>query len=304
MDIKLFVIGGANVDLYGQIDAKNGVSEDSNPGSVTIHAGGVGRNIAENLGYLGANVEFIGHFGGDNFAITLNQSLEKAGVSTAFSYKNADQNSDFYIAIQNQKGELISAVNDMYLIENLPTSFLKNQENIKKIKNADMVVLDGNLSEKMLTNIFRVYGKNSVIAVDSVSTAKAKRLIPHLAKIDYLKCNKAEANMLISQNENLNLQQITERLIKLGVGTAIISDSLAGFGVATDYKFHHFSAKDIESSNSSGAGDALFSGFLYAICKGRTPFEAAQFARSAAEKALGFNGPVNPKISELSKFLS
>ena len=304
MDIKLFVIGGANVDLYGQIDAKNGVSEDSNPGSVTIHAGGVGRNIAENLGYLGANVEFIGHFGGDNFAITLNQSLQKAGVSTAFSYKNADQNSDFYIAIQNQKGELISAVNDMYLIENLPTSFLKNQENIKKIENADMVVLDGNLSEKMLTNIFRVYGKNSVIAVDSVSTAKAKRLIPHLAKIDYLKCNKAEANMLISENENLNLQQITERLIKLGVGTAIISDSLAGFGVATDYKFHHFSAKDIESSNSSGAGDALFSGFLYAICKGRTPFEAAQFARSAAEKALGFNGPVNPKISELSKFLS
>ena len=304
MDIKLFVIGGANVDLYGQIDAKNGVSEDSNPGSVTIHAGGVGRNIAENLGYLGANVEFIGHFGGDNFAITLNQSLQNAGVSTAFSYKNADQNSDFYIAIQNQKGELISAVNDMYLIENLPTSFLKNQENIKKIKNADMVVLDGNLSEKMLTNIFRVYGKNSVIAVDSVSTAKAKRLIPHLAKIDYLKCNKAEANMLISENENLNLQQITERLIKLGVGTAIISDSLAGFGVATDYKFHHFSAKDIESSNSSGAGDALFSGFLYAICKGRTPFEAAQFARSAAEKALGFNGPVNPKISELSKFLS
>ena len=304
MDIKLFVIGGANVDLYGQIDAENGVSEDSNPGSVTIHSGGVGRNIAENLGYLGANVEFIGHFGGDNFAITLNQSLQKAGVSTAFSYKNADQNSDFYIAIQNQKGELISAVNDMYLIENLPTSFLKNQENIKKIKNADMVVLDGNLSEKMLTNIFRVYGKNSVIAVDSVSTAKAKRLIPHLAKIDYLKCNKAEANMLISANENLNLQQITERLIKLGVGTAIISDSLAGFGVATDYKFHHFSAKDIESSNSSGAGDALFSGFLYAICKGRTPFEAAQFARSAAEKALGFNGPVNPKISELSKFLS
>ena len=141
MDIKLFVIGGANVDLYGQIDAKNGVSEDSNPGSVTIHAGGVGRNIAENLGYLGANVEFIGHFGGDNFAITLNQSLQKAGVSTAFSYKNADQNSDFYIAIQNQKGELISAVNDMYLIENLPTSFLKNQENIKKIKNITFTLL-------------------------------------------------------------------------------------------------------------------------------------------------------------------
>ena len=80
MSIKLFVIGGANVDLYGQIDADNATSGDSNPGNVSIHSGGVGRNIAENLGYLGVNVEFVGHFGRDNFAFTLNQSLQKAGV--------------------------------------------------------------------------------------------------------------------------------------------------------------------------------------------------------------------------------
>ena len=303
MSIKLFVIGGANVDLYGQINADNATSGDSNPGNVSIHSGGVGRNIAENLGYLGVNVEFVGHFGRDNFAITLNQSLQKAGVSTKFSYKNATQNSDVYMAIYNKKGELISAVNDVYLVENLPTSFLKDREKIEKIENADMVILDGNLSEKLLTNIFDILGDKSLIAVDTVSTAKAKRFSPYLSKINYLKCNKAEANMLIAGNRNLSLQQITEQLINYGVGTALISDSLAGFGVATNYGFQHYPAENIESSNSSGAGDALFSGFLYAICKGKSPFEAAKFALLSAEKALEFNGPVNPKISELSKFL-
>ena len=64
-----------------------------------------------------------------------------------------------------------------------------------------------------------------------------------------------------------------------------------------------FKAKKFESSNSSGAGDALFSGFLYAICKGKTSFEAAEFGISLAEKTLEISGPVNPEVSELGKTL-
>ena len=68
-------------------------------------------------------------------------------------------------------------------------------------------------------------------------------------------------------------------------------------------KFKLFKAKKFESSNSSGAGDALFSGFLYAICKGKTFFEAAEFGISLAEKTLEISGPVNPEVSELGKTL-
>ena len=64
-----------------------------------------------------------------------------------------------------------------------------------------------------------------------------------------------------------------------------------------------FKAKKIEGSKSSGAGDALFSGFLYAICKGKTSFEAAEFGISLAEKTLEISGPVNPEVSELGKTL-
>ena len=68
MSAKFIVIGGANADLYGQITQEKEIFADSNLGAVSIHPVGVGRNIAENLGHLGAEVDFIGHFGGDEFA--------------------------------------------------------------------------------------------------------------------------------------------------------------------------------------------------------------------------------------------
>ena len=303
MSAKFIVIGGANADLYGQITQEKEIFADSNLGAVSIHPGGVGRNIAENLGHLGAEVDFIGHFGGDEFAKMLKFSLENAGVSVNFSYSNTNKKSDFYLAIHDKQGELVSAVNDMGLVESLPTSFLNEDNKLQAIYNAQLIILDGNLSDDLLAKIFNSFGDNSIIAVDTVSSMKAQRFIPYLSKINLIKCNRAEANILISAEEHLSLQQISEKLMYSGIGTAIVSDSLDGFIVSTRTKFKLFKAKKFESSNSSGAGDALFSGFLYAICKGKTSFEAAEFGISLAEKTLEISGPVNPEVSELGKTL-
>ena len=310
MSAKIIVIGGANADLYGQIAVEQEAPADSNPGHISIHAGGVGRNIAENLAHLGAEIEFIGHFGGDDFAIMLERSLTSSGASISLSMRTPSSNSDLYLAIHNKQGELISAVNNMGLVERLPKNFFNAHTIANAITTADLIILDGNLSEEVLDDFFQIYGNNSVIASDSVSTAKARRFIPHLSKIDYLKCNLAEARILVSAGNNLSLdsiksiesvEEISQRLMKTGVGTALISNSHAGFIVANGGEFKHFSAPKLAKSYSSGAGDALFSGFLYAISRGENSYQASLFALKAAETALRFNGPVNPEIAALGK---
>ena len=310
MSAKIIVIGGANADLYGQIAVEQQAPADSNPGHISIHAGGVGRNIAENLAHLGAEIEFIGHFGGDDFAIMLERSLTSSGASISLSMRTPSSNSDLYLAIHNKQGELISAVNNMGLAARLPKNFLNAHTIANAITTADLIILDGNLSEEVLDDFFQIYGNNSVIASDSVSTAKARRFIPHLSKIDYLKCNLAEARILVSAGNNLSLdsiksiesvEEISQRLMKTGVGTALISNSDAGFMVARGGEFKHFSAPKLAKSYSSGAGDALFSGFLYAISRGENSYQASLFALKAAETALRFNGPVNPEIAALGK---
>ncbi len=323
MSAEIIVIGGANADLYGQIALEQEAPADSNPGHISIHAGGVGRNIAENLAHLGVKIEFIGHFGGDDFAKMLERSLTSSGASISLSMRTPSSKSDSYLAIHNNQGELISAVNNMGLIERLPKNFLNAHTIANAITTADLIILDGNLSEEVLDDFFQVYGNNSVIAVDSVSTAKTRRFIPHLSKIDYIKCNLAEASILVSAGNNLSLdspkslksaespgnpesieslEEVSQRLMKTGVGTALISNSDAGFIVASGGEFKHFSAPKLAKSYSSGAGDALFSGFLYAISRGENSYQASLFALKAAETALRFNGPVNPEIAALGKF--
>ena len=313
MSAKIIVIGGANADLYGQIAIEQEAPADSNPGHISIHAGGVGRNIAENLAHLGAEIEFIGHFGGDDFAIMLERSLTSSGASISLSMRTPSSDSDLYLAIHNKQGELISAVNNMGLVERLPKNFFNAHTIANAITTADLIILDGNLSEEVLDDFFQIYGNNSVIAVDSVSTVKARRFISHLSKIDYLKCNLAEARILVSAENNLSLnsikspesiesaEEVSQKLMKTGVGTALISNSDSGFIVASGGKFKHFSAPKLAKSYSSGAGDALFSGFLYAISRGENSYQASLFALKAAETALRFNGPVNPEIAALGK---
>ena len=57
-------IGGANVDIHGQSDAPI-VMRDSNPGRLHLSAGGVCRNICDNLCRLGLTVELCSAVGGD-----------------------------------------------------------------------------------------------------------------------------------------------------------------------------------------------------------------------------------------------
>ena len=66
----VLVIGGVNIDIYGRADMAESKQEnpaDSYPGIINTYAGGVARNIAENLGRLGLGVAFIGCFGTDDF---------------------------------------------------------------------------------------------------------------------------------------------------------------------------------------------------------------------------------------------
>ena len=69
------VIGGANVDIMARHDGLVLNDTDSNPGQMMLSAGGVARNVAENLARLGSDVQLITSLGDDDFATTVNTSV-------------------------------------------------------------------------------------------------------------------------------------------------------------------------------------------------------------------------------------
>ncbi len=77
--MRFCIIGGANADIVATT-FNHFVPNDSNPGTIRLVAGGVGRNIAHNLALLGNEVVFLSLFGGDTFGWFTADVCRKAKV--------------------------------------------------------------------------------------------------------------------------------------------------------------------------------------------------------------------------------
>ena len=82
--MRFCIIGGANADIVATT-FNHFVPNDSNPGTIRLVAGGVGRNIAHNLALLGNEVVFLSLFGGDTFGWFTADVCRKAKVDISLS---------------------------------------------------------------------------------------------------------------------------------------------------------------------------------------------------------------------------
>lgn len=80
MDKQPYIVGvgAANADLNGASLAPIHL-RDSNPGHISLSAGGVTRNVCENLARLGADVKLLSCVGDDTFGAFIRRSCEDAG---------------------------------------------------------------------------------------------------------------------------------------------------------------------------------------------------------------------------------
>jgi sugar/nucleoside kinase (ribokinase family) len=83
---EVVVIGGANMDVKGRA-AERHQQGTSNPGTVTVSPGGVGRNIAENLARLGIDAALITALGHDANGALLREACTSAGVDMSMTVK-------------------------------------------------------------------------------------------------------------------------------------------------------------------------------------------------------------------------
>ena len=72
-------IGAANVDVHGMSRAAI-VMRDSNPGHLSTSAGGVTRNVMENLARMGERARMVSVLGDDLFGELVRRESEAAGL--------------------------------------------------------------------------------------------------------------------------------------------------------------------------------------------------------------------------------
>ncbi|MFV0430976.1 MAG: carbohydrate kinase family protein [Alphaproteobacteria bacterium] len=294
-DNYIVAIGGANMDLYAQSHEPL-ILEDSNIGKLGFSAGGVVRNIAENLARFGSKVFLLSVVGDDIWGKTLIKQTKEAGVETKYCLSLQNRQTSTYLSVHQPSGEMKVAINDMTIVDELSPSYLKHHKAL--IQQAHIVMIDANLSEQALAYIFSL--NHDCVFVDPVSVIKAKRLLPYLNQIKLIKPNHHElailAGQIVEDEESQNLA--LKKLHNQGVEYIFLSRGEKGAYMSHKDYLKCFPIIKQDVKNVTGAGDATMAAIAHGYIKGWSWERIGQFAMMAAYITASSSTTINPNITE------
>ncbi len=289
------LIGAANIDIHG-FSSKPIIAKDSNPGGIELCAGGVSRNIAENLSRLGIKTELISAIGDDRNGSLILESCKKCGIGSNYTLIVPNAVSSIYLAIMDNTGDMALALSDMTISDNITVQFLQNRYNI--LKEATAIVFDTCLKTEVMTYILNTFS-DKPIYVDPVSVGKAEALRPIIGKIHTLKMNKLEAEFLseTSIKDKSDLIKSSKWFLDLGVKRVFITLGSEGVFYRDIESYGIFKSVSAEIKNATGAGDAFMAGLVFGTLNDYNMEKLVRFASGLSLAALAGEETVNPKIN-------
>ena len=275
--MKITVVGGMNMDFLA---FPNGplVLHDSNPGKVQLRAGGVGRNIAQRLAEMGAEVSLITALGNDAQMPLLQSMCREKKIDLSHAIQTSLPTPS-YLCIHDDQGDMALAVSDMSAVDALTPKVM--QEKMEIINQSAGCVLDANLPEETL--LFIAKNAQVPLFLDPVSCHKAlkvKAILPYLTAI---KPNLLEASVMTGEKDPARAADI---LMAAGVKNVFISMGGEGVYYAGKNERGVMPALSLPQLPLTGAGDALCAGTTLALLRGLPLSECARKGCEAAYHAL------------------
>ena len=291
------VVGGANIDIHGKSN-KPLRGKDSNPGKVHTSAGGVARNVAENLARLGVDCRLISAIGDDHHGRMLLRLSRDAGIDMKYVHKIEAATTSTYMSLLDDSGDMQLGIADMSVIDQLTAARLQPQQAM--LQQSSLIVLDANLSDDALAWLTSSV-KNTPIFFDTVSTTKALRIQPHLHSIHTLKASAIEAEALtgLEAKTRKQLQKVAEQLHGDGVERLFITRGEKGVYYSTNEArgVQKLDRDRREIRNAGGAGDALLAGLAYAWLQDWSLEKTIQFSLAAADVTLSDSATASPALT-------
>ena len=284
------VFGGINMDIWGR-PGKSLVPRDSNPGTVTMRPGGVGRNIAHDLRLLGLEVSLVAPIGGDVYASAVVDSCQTLGIDLSFAPVFKDMRSSTYLYITDEAGDMELAISDMELCAALTPELVAPI--LPRLK-ADAVVVDANLPPETIAYIC----ENCPLPVyaDPVSTVKAMKLQPVLHRLAAIKPNALEAERLTGES---NPERAALALVDRGVQRVFLSLGAQGMIAADGKELLRLPGLATQVVNATGAGDAATAAIVLAGIRGMSLGDAALLAQKAGAVTCRSESANAPELAEI-----
>jgi pseudouridylate synthase / pseudouridine kinase len=318
--LSVVVAGGCAVDITAAVrgELRRGTS---NPGSVSLSVGGVGRNVAEAVRSVGARVCLWSAVGDDGLGQFVLSQLRCSGLADGIAVLPGAVTAT-YCAVNKSDGDLDTAISDMEIFaEQLPA--LRGDDLAASFRGAKMLCIDANLNAKdigALARLARLHGLR--VWFEPVSVSKSVRLFAvdgAFASVHYLSPNVDELTSMWShcyakqgtQRGSQSIGAMAEDLLNLhqqqgGQSMWIVvtrgAEGLSLFQLAGgDLINTHVPAAPVPGgvvASTSGAGDTLAGSMIACLAEGLSIYEAATLGveKAAARCAQKETVPMRAKL--------
>jgi ribokinase len=249
---------------------------------------GVGFNIAKAIKTLGGNPVFFSVIGNDIYKEIIKKEIENTGINNRYVLPIIDNTSQSVILYNENKRKIIL---DLKNVQEIKYPIDKVDEIINTI---DMAVLCNINYSRELLKIIKGYGKITATDVHVLDDINDKYNKDFLAYSDILFLS----NEKILGKEKVFLKKLIDaynnQIIAIGLG----EDGVLMY-VREENKIKHYPAvKTRKIINTIGAGDALFSSFIYFFNKTKDPYYALEKAIIFASYKIGEKGAAQGFLSE------
>lgn len=303
---SVVVVGGANMDVKAR-SARAAVAATSNPGTGSMAAGGVGRNVAENLARLGTRTHLVAVVGADPLGDQVLAATSGAGVHVEHVRRSA-RATGTYTAVLDADGELVVAVADMAATDELGVEAVDAARSV--VTGAELLVLDGNLPPATLRYALDLAAAVGTPALlEPVSVPKAAKLVPLLTPARPLHAitpnrdeltaltglptsTEAEVDRAVTALHDRGVELVW---VRLGTDGSVLSRRPPGREPEVA-RLPAVAAPEV--ADVTGAGDAMLAAFCHAVLGGAEPAAAAAYGHAAAALTVASPYTVRPDLTD------
>ncbi|MGP4106370.1 carbohydrate kinase [Virgibacillus sp. L01] len=296
-DLKQVVcIGGANLDRKVYVKDKMQLGT-SNPIRTTKNAGGVARNIAENLGRLGLDTTLLTVSGSDSeWDYIGEQSLPYMNLEDVTHFSNATTGS--YTAVLDEGGDLVVGLADMEAFDLMIPEWI--QQHVSLLQQAKCILADLNCPKETLQFLCN-FTKSQDIALIlvAVSAPKMKHIPDKLDGLSWMITNLDESEAYF--HCDLTPTEAVGKWLDLGIENVVITKGKEGavVGNKTEGISHVAAIETSEIIDVTGAGDAFSSAVTYAWLEGKSLIDTTKAGIVNATKTLQTAYTVRRDLTEI-----
>ncbi|MCI8665861.1 MAG: sugar kinase [Dorea sp.] len=291
---EVLLIGAAIIDVLVRPAEEKVFQTGSYPAEdIRMSVGGDAQNEATVLARMGMAVRLSTVIGNDQAGSFLLEHCRREGIRLFEGCVRDGMATGINVVLVGEDGRRNFLTNAQGSLRKLCLGDIRMPfpESVKIVCFASIFVFP-QIGVRELEHIFAQAKRQNKIVCADMTKCKNGETVEEMAEafsyIDYLLPNDEEAMILTGMDTAFSA---AEELLRTGVGNVVVKCGKAGCLVMNREESYMVPGKSgIECVDTTGAGDSFVAGFIFALSKGCTLRECAEFGNECGARAVAVTG--------------